>query len=179
MLHSFESHHLTCSTPLFFSSPPSLCSCPTDTSSCSSPLPHVSCSAPPHLDQSGRRNDRNGCTAAVKHLGLLQWTSKLGAPSPAQVSHCRVVVHVPWTTAGPAKVSLHSSTSLPLPQGNHFPYTDSLICSWLNTHPTSLVSAHTYTFTSTWSAAGGRNPRGGRAIDVPCMAGHQLRKLPY
>lgn len=65
--------------------------------------------------------------------------------------------------------------SIPLPKGNHFPCSDSLIYSWLDTTPTSLVNA---TYTSTWSAAAGTNPRGDRVIDVPYTGCHQLRKLP-
>lgn len=68
----------------------------------------------------------------------------------------RVVVWIPWTTGGPAKQPLLQH-NIPLPKGNNFPYSDSLIYSWLATTPTSLVNA---TYTSTWSAAAETNPRG-------------------
>lgn len=163
VLHSLESCRLSCSAPLFFSSPPSPCSRSTETALHAPALhPHVSCPAPPHLGGSSIGNDTDGCLVVVKHPGLLQWDLATGGPfsSPGEP--------LPNSASAPARRSSAQGKSFPL----HW-FTDLQLVKY--SPLTSLVSTHTYT--STWSAAAGRSPGGGRAIDVPCMACHQLRKL--
>lgn len=73
MLQSLKTYCLTCSTTLFFSSPPSPCSCSTETLVHAPALcPHISCPSLPHLGQSSRGNDMDGFRVAVKHAGLTQ-----------------------------------------------------------------------------------------------------------
>lgn len=176
MLQSLKTYCLTCSMPLFFSGPPSPCPCSTETLAHAPALcPHISCPSPPHLGQSSRANDMDRCKTAVKHTGLIQWDLTTRSPfsgpvEPPQSSGMHSLNH--WRACQTQPLLQHN---IPLPKGNHFPYSYSLIYSWLDTTPTSLVNA---TYTGTWSAAAETNPRGGRVIDVPYTACHQLRKFP-
>lgn len=137
--------------------------------------PHISCLSPPYLGQSSRGNDMDSVRVAVKHMGLIQWDLTTRSPfsspaEPPQSSGMGSLNH--WRACLTQPLLLHN---IALPKGNNFPYSDSLIYSWLDTTPTSLVNA---TYTSTWSAAAEANPRGGRVIDVPYTACHQLTKFP-
>lgn len=107
----------------------------TDTSSCSSPLYPCFLSSPSTPWSKWQKKQQewlhNGCKAPRTPSVHLATGSPFFSPGePLQsggtgsLNHCR---------ARQSQSPLQHS--LPLPQGNHFPYTDSLICSWLNTPP--------------------------------------------
>lgn len=176
MLQSLKTYFLTCSTLLFFSSPPSPCSCSIKTLAHAPALcSHISCPSPPYLGQSSRGNYMDGFRVAIKHAGLIQSDLTTRSPfsspgEPPQSSGMGSLNH--WRARQTQPLLQHD---IPLLKGNNFPYSDPLIYSWVDTTPTSLVNA---TYTGTWSAAAETNPRRGRVIDVPYRACHQLRKFP-
>lgn len=176
MLQPLKTYCLTYRTLLFFSNPPSPHSCSTETLAHVPALcPRISCPSPPYPGQSNGGNYRDGFRVAIKHAGLIQryltTRSPFSSPGePPQSSGMGSLNH--WRACQTQPLLQHN---IPLPKGNHLPPSDSLIYSWVHTTPTSLVNA---TYTGTWSAAAETNPRGGRVIDAPYTACHQLRKFP-
>lgn len=92
--------------------------------------PHMSCPSPPYLGQSSRANDVDGFRVAVKHAGLIQWDLTTRSPfsspgEPPQSSGMGSLNH--WRACQTQPLLQHN---IPLPQGNNFPYSDSVIYSY-------------------------------------------------